>query len=161
MSRSSTLQVPPLAAAGFEPTILQQAWTRLFVFFFPTKTNANNNIAKPVIQLRLRKPQQFLASNQSSVARVDSAVVSVYCYKRCWFEPHLSHIFSWKKFQLLQNTIDIVINVGLWLRLNDYLNMYNVASLHSRCMYMCLGLNVISLFTIQEVWWRSHHFDMA
>ena len=34
----------------------------------------------------------------------------------CVLESHAGRIFSWKRFQIPQNTIDVVINIGLLLR---------------------------------------------
>ena len=58
----------------------------------------------------------------STVAQVDSLVDRRHCYKSRGFKSRWrSCIFSWKRFQIFQNTIDFVtgIKVGLWLRLVD------------------------------------------
>ena len=59
-----------------------------------------------------------------STIQVDSSEGRRHCYKSRGFKSHWrSCIFSWKRFQIFQNTIDfvtkVVIKVGLWLRLVD------------------------------------------
>ena len=80
----------------------------------PTKTNTNNN-TRPVIQLHIHISQPIL--NKSFIHRGTSGQETMLQKLRVQVPLEKMH-FSWKRFQIFQNTIDFVIKVGLWLRLS-------------------------------------------
>ena len=82
----------------------------------PTNQPKPMQNTRSVIQLHQIQSQPILYVPLNFVALW--VAFNEYTIKKLWVRVSRKGIFSWKRFQILQNTIDIVINVGLWLRLH-------------------------------------------
>ena len=93
----------------------------------PTKTNTNNN-TWPEIQLQSDKIHPIFSLVLNALWRKWLARWAGINVETWWVWVLVEGLhFSWKRFQILQNTIDFVRKVGLWLRL---INMHLMRCRH-------------------------------